>query len=88
MVRKDYREATLVLQAARDQNPRNPVYLNKLGIALHQQDSSLHGPQVLRARLESGPVLRDAQNNIGTIWYQRKRYGKAIRRTEGHWHPQ
>jgi tetratricopeptide (TPR) repeat protein len=25
------------------------------------------------------PKYADAENNIGTIWYQRKRYGKAIR---------
>src|SRR5205814_893718 len=25
------------------------------------------------------PTYADAQNNIGTIWYQRKKFGKAIR---------
>ena len=25
------------------------------------------------------PQYADAENNIGTIWYQRKKYGKAIR---------
>jgi tetratricopeptide (TPR) repeat protein len=28
---------------------------------------------------KADPLYADAQNNIGTIWYQRKRYGKAIR---------
>src|SRR6266850_8257864 len=37
MVRKDYREASLVYKRLADKNPRNPVYLNKLGISLHQQ---------------------------------------------------
>jgi len=25
------------------------------------------------------PTYADAQNNIGTVWYQRKKYGKAIK---------
>src|SRR6266576_4113889 len=37
MARKDYREAALSYKRLADQNPQNPVYLNKLGIALHQQ---------------------------------------------------
>ncbi len=37
MARKDYREAAQVYKRLTDQNPQNPVYLNKLGIALHQQ---------------------------------------------------
>jgi tetratricopeptide (TPR) repeat protein len=28
------------------------------------------------------PKYADAQNNIGTIWYQRKKYGKAVRAYE------
>ena len=28
------------------------------------------------------PHYADAQNNIGTVWYQRKRYGKAIKAYE------
>jgi len=37
MARKEYREAALAYKKLADQNPQNPVYLNKLGIALHQQ---------------------------------------------------
>jgi tetratricopeptide (TPR) repeat protein len=28
---------------------------------------------------KADPSYADAQNNIGTVWYQRKKYGKAIR---------
>jgi len=37
MARKEYREAAVSYKRLADQNPQNPVYLNKLGIALHQQ---------------------------------------------------
>src|SRR6266403_5885121 len=37
MARKQYREATEQYRSLSEQNPRNAIYLNKLGIALHQQ---------------------------------------------------
>ena len=79
MVRKDYREATLVYKKLADQNPRNPVYLNKLGIALHQQAALTMALKYYERASKVDPSYADAQNNIGTIWYQRKKYGKAIR---------
>jgi tetratricopeptide (TPR) repeat protein len=79
MVRKDYREATLVYKKLADQNPQNPVYLNKLGISLHQQAALTLALKYYERASKVDPSYADAQNNIGTIWYQRKRYGKAIK---------
>jgi tetratricopeptide (TPR) repeat protein len=79
MVRKDYREATLVYKRLSDQNPHNPVYLNKLGIALHQQAALAMALKYYERASKVDPSYADAQNNIGTIWYQRKKYGKAIK---------
>jgi tetratricopeptide (TPR) repeat protein len=79
MVRKDYREAALVYKRLADRNPRNPVYLNKLGIALHQQAALSMALKCYERASKADPSYADAQNNIGTIWYQRKRYGKAIK---------
>jgi tetratricopeptide (TPR) repeat protein len=79
MVRKDYREAAMVYKRLTDQNPRNPVYLNKLGIALHQQAALAQALKYYERASKADPSYADAQNNIGTIWYQRKRYGKAIK---------
>jgi len=79
MVRKDYREATLVYKKLADQNPKNPVYLNKLGISLHQQSALALALKYYERASKVDPTYADAQNNIGTIWYQRKRYGKAIK---------
>jgi tetratricopeptide (TPR) repeat protein len=79
MVRKDYREAAMVYKRLTDQSPRNPVYLNKLGIALHQQEALTQALRYYERASKVDPSYADAQNNIGTIWYQRKRYGKAIK---------
>ena len=79
MARKDYREAAETYKHLADENPRNPVYLNKLGIALHQQESLVLALKYYQKATKVDPSYADAYNNIGTIWYQRKNYGKAIR---------
>jgi tetratricopeptide (TPR) repeat protein len=82
MARKQYFEAAQAFKILADQNPRNAVYLNKLGIALHQQEALSLALKYYERALKVNPKYADAQNNIGTIWYQRKRFGKAIRAYE------
>lgn len=79
MARKDYRGAAGVYKKLADRNPQNPVYLNKLGIALHQQTALSLALKYYERASKVDPLYADAQNNIGTIWYQRKKYGKAIK---------
>jgi tetratricopeptide (TPR) repeat protein len=79
MARKEYREATLVYKRLADKNPQNPIYLNKLGIALHQQAALGQAMKYYERASKADPNYADAQNNIGTIWYQRKKFGKAIK---------
>jgi tetratricopeptide (TPR) repeat protein len=79
MVRKDYRGAAQVYKRLADQNPQNPVYLNKLGIAMHQQAALALALKYYERASKADPSYADAQNNIGTVWYQRKKYNKAIR---------
>jgi tetratricopeptide (TPR) repeat protein len=79
MARKEYREAAFSYKKLADKNPQNPVYLNKLGIALHQQAALSAALKYYERASKVDPSYADAQNNIGTIWYQRKKYGKAIR---------
>jgi tetratricopeptide (TPR) repeat protein len=82
MARKQYFEAAQAFKNLSDQNPRNAIYLNKLGIALHQQEALSLALKYYERALKVNPQYADAQNNIGTIWYQRQRYGKAIRAYE------
>jgi len=79
MARKEYREASQVYKRLADKNPRNPVYLNKLGIAMHQQAALGLAMKYYERASKVDPSYADAQNNIGTIWYQRKKYSKAIK---------
>jgi len=79
MARKEYREAASSYKRLADQNPRNPVYLNKLGIALHQQAALGPALKYYERASKVDPSYADARNNIGTIWYQRKKYGRAIK---------
>ena len=79
MARKEYREASQLYKKLADQNPQNAVYLNKLGIALHQQAALGQALKYYERAVKLDPSYADAQNNIGTIYYQRKRYGKAIK---------
>jgi tetratricopeptide (TPR) repeat protein len=82
MARKQYFEAAQAFKRLSDDNPRNAIYLNKLGIALHQQEALTLALKYYERALKVNPKYADAQNNIGTIWYQRQRYGKAIRAYE------
>jgi tetratricopeptide (TPR) repeat protein len=79
MARKDYREAAVSYRKLVEQNPRNAIYWNKLGIALHQQEDLGNALKSYQQAVKVDPKYADAQNNIGTIWYQRKKFGKAIR---------
>jgi tetratricopeptide (TPR) repeat protein len=79
MARKQYREAMEQYRVLAEQNPRNAVYLNKLGIALHQQTALSAALKYYERAVKVDPQYADAENNIGTIWYQRKKYSKAIR---------
>lgn len=82
MVRKQYREAADLYKKLSDQQPRNAVYLNKLGIALHQQLALGMALKYYERAVKMDPHYADAENNVGTIWYQRKKYGKAIKAYE------
>jgi tetratricopeptide (TPR) repeat protein len=82
MARKDYREAAQTYKRLTDENPRNAVYFNKLGIALHQQAALTLALKNYEHASKLDPTYADAENNIGTIWYQRKKYNKAIKAYE------
>jgi tetratricopeptide (TPR) repeat protein len=79
MARKDYHEAAISYKKLVDEHPKNAVYWNKLGIALHQQMELAAALKSYQQAAKVDPKYADAQNNIGTIYYQRKKFSKAIR---------
>ena len=79
MARKEYKEASAVYRDLAAKSPNNAVYLNKLGIAYHQQALLSPALKYYERAFKTNPQYADAMNNVGTVWYQRKRYGKAIK---------
>jgi len=79
MARKQYREASETYRRLAELNPKNAVYLNKLGIAFHQQTALSLALKYYQRAVKVDSRYADAENNIGTIWYQRKKYGRAVR---------
>jgi|SRR5271166_768394 len=79
LVRKEYREAQDIFHKLTLEQPKNAVYWNELGIALHNQREL---ESALRCYLKSAKLdskYADPQNNAGTIYYERKKFTKAIR---------
>jgi tetratricopeptide (TPR) repeat protein len=79
LVRKEFREAQDIFHRLTVEHPKNAVYWNELGISLHNQtllDAALKCYQ-RSARLD--PRYADARNNVGTIYYARKKFAKAVR---------
>lgn len=79
MARKEYKEAADTYKILATQNPHNAVYLNKLGIAFHQQSALALALKCYEKAMKADPTYADAANNIGTIWYQRQKFGRAVR---------
>lgn len=82
MARKDFHDAAVTYKKLTEENPKNAIFWNKLGIALHQQEDLSTALKCYQRAAKTDPKYADAQNNIGTIWYQRKKFGKAIRSYE------
>ncbi|HVO58429.1 MAG TPA: tetratricopeptide repeat protein [Dongiaceae bacterium] len=82
MARKEYHDAAISYKKLASEHPKNAIYWNKLGIALHQQEDLQSALKSYQQAIKVNPQYADAQNNIGTIWYQRKKFGKAIRAYE------
>src|ERR1700730_3508519 len=64
MARKQYREAMEQYSSLSEQNPRNAVYLNKLGIALQQHSVLGSALKYDEREVKANPKYADAENNI------------------------
>lgn len=76
MARKMYREAIDVYQAS---SSRNPVLWNKTGIAYNQLPNQLdQARKAYQQAIKLKPDYVEAINNLGTIYYAKKSYRRAI----------
>lgn len=79
MATKHYAEAADLYQRLAKQYPRNPAYLNFSGIA-RMQMGDLNGARKLFQRTTKvDKTFADGFNNLGTVWFSKRNYKKAIR---------
>lgn len=76
---KQYSDAIAVYQGLLRAYPRDPVLLNKIGIAYHQELNMREAKRYYERALHADPKYASAVNNLGTVEYQRKNYRKAVR---------
>ena len=79
LVRKQFKEAQDLFHKLTVEYPKNAVYWNELGIAFHNQIELAAALKCYEKAAKLDSHYADAVNNMGTIWYERKKYPKAIR---------
>src|SRR5579872_345587 len=75
MARKMYREA---IEAFKEGSLKDPVLWNKCGIAYHQMVQLDNARKSYEQALKLKPDYVEAMNNVGTIYYAKKNYRRAI----------
>jgi tetratricopeptide (TPR) repeat protein len=75
MARKMYREA---IETFREGSPKDPVLLNKTGIAYHQLTQLDNARKSYEQALRLKPNYVEAINNLGTVYYAKKNNRRAI----------
>lgn len=75
MARKMYREA---IETFREGPAKDPILLNKIGIAYHQMMQLDSARKSYEAAVKAKPDYVEAINNLGTVWYAKKNNRRAI----------
>src|SRR5215469_5351874 len=75
MARKMYRDA---LDYYKPGAEKSPVLANKTGIAYHQLQDLVNARKYYEKAIKLSPRYAEAINNLGTIFYARKSYRRAV----------
>jgi tetratricopeptide (TPR) repeat protein len=75
MARKMYREA---IESFHEGSPKDPVLLNKVGIAYHQMLQLDNARKSYELAIKVKPDYVEAINNLGTVYYAKKNFRRAI----------
>jgi tetratricopeptide (TPR) repeat protein len=75
MARRMYREA---IDAFAEGSPKDAVLRNKTGIAYHQLMQLDSARKCYEQAVKLKPDYHEAINNLGTVWYAKKSYRRAI----------
>jgi len=79
LIRKEYPAAEVLFRKLTQQQPKNAVYWNELGITMHNQAMLDAAMKYYEKAAKLDAHYADPVNNIGTVWYERKKYSKSIR---------
>lgn len=75
MARKQYRDAIDIFQ----QCPTSAVVENKIGIAFHQLFELKLAQKSYQKSIKLNPKYPEAINNLGTVYYAERKFGKSIK---------
>src|SRR5579863_4384239 len=75
MARKMYREA---IETYREAPKDSPIVANKTGIAYHQLLDLESAKKQYERAIKLNPTYAEAINNLGTVYFARKSYRRAI----------
>src|SRR5690242_16686357 len=78
MAKKQYTEAAQIYSKLSQENPKDPAYLNYLGIALLQEGKLDQARKYFDRATKVNRRFSDAYNNLGATYYAEKQYKKAI----------
>lgn len=79
MARKMYPNAIATYKKLLRQEKKNPVLLNKIGVAFQQWERPGPAAHFYKKAIKADKTYASAYNNLGTIEYGKKHYSKAIR---------
>jgi len=78
MAKKQYTEAAQIYSKLSQENPKDPAYLNYLGIALLQEGKLDEARKYFDRATKINRRFSDAYNNLGATYYAEKQYKKAV----------
>jgi len=78
MARKEFGEATAAYEAILETEPKNAQLLNKTAIAYQELGSLNRAERYYHRAMKADKNFASPINNLGTVEYEKKHYGKAI----------
>ena len=78
MARKEYPAAIAAYQNIVAEQPKNAALLNKIGVAYQQWGLLAKAGYFYKMAMKADRTFASPVNNLGTVEYMKKRYGKSI----------
>lgn len=78
MARKEFSSAISAYEKIVATEPRNAELLNKIGVAYQQLGAANHAGHFYKQAMKADKQFASPVNNLGTVEYDKKHYGKAI----------